>query len=74
MAKEDEYAQVRMPSGEVRKIHINVPYRDHQASSSNFIEHENQVIGKAGRIRHMGKRPSVPRYRDESRRPSARRR
>jgi large subunit ribosomal protein L2 len=56
MAKEDEYSQVRMPSGEVRKIHIECRATIGQLGN---IEHENQVIGKAGRARHLGKRPSV---------------
>jgi large subunit ribosomal protein L2 len=56
MAKEDEYSQVRMPSGEVRKIHITCRATIGQLGN---VEHENQVIGKAGRSRHMGKRPSV---------------
>jgi large subunit ribosomal protein L2 len=56
MAKEDEYSQVRMPSGEVRKIHIECRATIGQLGN---IEHENQVIGKAGRMRHLGKRPSV---------------
>jgi large subunit ribosomal protein L2 len=56
MAKEDEYSQVRMPSGEVRKIHINCRATIGQIGN---IEHENQIIGKAGRSRHLGKRPSV---------------
>jgi large subunit ribosomal protein L2 len=56
MAKEDEYSQVRMPSGEVRRIHINCRATIGQLGN---IEHENQVIGKAGRSRHLGKRPSV---------------
>jgi len=56
MAKEDEYSQVRMPSGEVRKIHVNCRATIGQLGN---IEHENQVIGKAGRMRHMGKRPAV---------------
>ncbi|MGA8099760.1 MAG: 50S ribosomal protein L2 [Candidatus Cybelea sp.] len=56
MAKEDEYSQVRMPSGEVRKIHIECRATIGQLGN---IEHENQVIGKAGRSRHLGKRPSV---------------
>jgi large subunit ribosomal protein L2 len=56
MAKEGTYSQVRMPSGEVRRIHV-----DCRASIGQLgnIEHENQVIGKAGRQRHLGKRPSV---------------
>ena len=56
MAKEDVYSQVRMPSGEVRKIHVNCRATIGQLGN---IEHENQIIGKAGRSRHMGKRPSV---------------
>jgi len=56
MAKEDEYSQVRMPSGEVRKIHVLCRATIGQLGN---VEHENQVIGKAGRMRHMGKRPSV---------------
>jgi large subunit ribosomal protein L2 len=56
MAKENEYSQVRMPSGEVRRIHINCRATIGQLGN---IEHENQVIGKAGRQRHLGKRPSV---------------
>ncbi|HEY1429542.1 MAG TPA: 50S ribosomal protein L2 [Candidatus Tumulicola sp.] len=56
MAKETEYSQVRMPSGEVRRIHIECRATIGQLGN---IEHENQVIGKAGRQRHLGKRPSV---------------
>ncbi|HXW77231.1 MAG TPA: 50S ribosomal protein L2, partial [Candidatus Eremiobacteraceae bacterium] len=56
MAKEDEYSQVRMPSGEVRKIHVECRATIGQLGN---VDHENQVIGKAGRMRHMGKRPSV---------------
>ncbi|MBD5656875.1 MAG: 50S ribosomal protein L2 [Candidatus Eremiobacteraeota bacterium] len=56
MAKEGEYAQVRMPSGEVRKILMVCRATIGQLGN---LDHENVVIGKAGRIRHMGKRPSV---------------
>jgi len=56
MAKEGEYAQVRMPSGEVRKIQIVCRATIGQLGN---LDHENVVIGKAGRIRHMGKRPAV---------------
>jgi len=56
MAKEGDYAQVRMPSGEVRKILIRCRATIGQLGN---LDHENIVIGKAGRIRHMGKRPSV---------------
>ncbi len=56
MAKEGAYAQVRMPSGEVRKIQIVCRATIGQLGN---LEHENEVIGKAGRQRHLGKRPSV---------------
>ncbi len=56
MAKEGEYAQVRMPSGEVRKILMVCRATIGQLGN---LDHENVIIGKAGRIRHMGKRPSV---------------
>ena len=56
MAKEAGYAQVRMPSGEVRKILLECRATIGQLGN---IDHENVIIGKAGRIRHMGKRPSV---------------
>ncbi|MDQ2866583.1 MAG: 50S ribosomal protein L2 [Candidatus Eremiobacteraeota bacterium] len=56
MAKETEYSQVRMPSGEVRRVLITCRATIGQLGN---IEHENQVIGKAGRSRHLGKRPSV---------------
>ncbi len=56
MAKEGDYAQVRMPSGEVRKIQMVCRATIGQLGN---LDHENIVIGKAGRIRHMGKRPSV---------------
>jgi large subunit ribosomal protein L2 len=56
MAKEGEYAQVRLPSGEVRLIHLEC------TASIGVIgneQHQNIKIGKAGRSRHLGKRPSV---------------
>jgi large subunit ribosomal protein L2 len=56
MAKEGDYAQVRMPSGEVRKILIVCRATIGQLGN---IDHENVQLGKAGRIRHMGKRPAV---------------
>lgn len=56
MAKEDDYSQIRMPSGEVRRILVACRATIGQLGN---IEHENQVIGKAGRSRHLGKRPSV---------------
>ena len=56
MAKEGEYAQVRLPSGEVRKIPMSA--RATIGSVGNH-DHENVRIGKAGRVRHMGIRPTV---------------
>ena len=56
MAKEGEYAQVRMPSGEVRRIQIVCRATIGQLGN---VEHENEIVGKAGRQRHRGKRPSV---------------
>ncbi|MBO4584282.1 MAG: 50S ribosomal protein L2 [Clostridia bacterium] len=56
MAKEGEYAQVRLPSGEVRLISIRCIASIGQASN---IDHENVNIGKAGRTRHRGIRPTV---------------
>ncbi len=56
MAKEGIYSQVRMPSGEVRMIHVDCRATIGQLGN---IYHENQIIGKAGRSRHLGKRPSV---------------
>ncbi|HHW06084.1 MAG TPA: 50S ribosomal protein L2 [Clostridia bacterium] len=56
MAKEGDYAHVRLGSGEVRLIHLNCRATVGQVSN---IEHENITIGKAGRSRWMNKRPSV---------------
>ncbi len=56
LAKEGEYAQLRLPSGEVRKIHLEC-----YASIGMIgnIDHENVSIGKAGRNRWLGRRPNV---------------
>jgi len=56
MAKEGSYAQVRLPSGEVREIHIECYATVGQVGN---IEHENVSIGKAGRNRWIGRRPHV---------------
>ena len=56
MAKEDKYAQVRLPSGEVRLIRLNCMATIGQVGN---LDHENISIGKAGRKRHMGIRPTV---------------
>jgi len=56
MAKEGAYAQVRLPSGEVRLIPMNAKATIGQVGN---IDHANIQIGKAGRMRHMGVRPTV---------------
>ena len=56
MAKEGDLAQVRLPSGEVRYIRTNCTACIGQVGN---LEHENIHIGKAGRTRHMGIRPTV---------------
>ena len=56
MAKEDDLAQVRLPSGEVRYIRVNCTACIGQVGN---LDHENVHIGKAGRTRHMGIRPTV---------------
>ena len=56
MAKEGKFAQVRLPSGEVRMIRIDCRATIGQVSN---LDHENISIGKAGRKRHMGWRPTV---------------
>ena len=56
MAKENGYAQVRLPSGEVRMIALNCKAVIGIVGNS---DHENIKIGKAGRTRHMGIRPTV---------------
>ena len=56
MAKEDGMALVRLPSGELRKFRLNCMATIGQVSN---LDHENVQIGKAGRTRHMGIRPTV---------------
>ena len=56
MAKEGDLAQVRLPSGEVRYIRTNCCACIGQVGN---LDHENVHIGKAGRTRHMGIRPTV---------------
>lgn len=56
MAKEGAYAHVRMPSGEVRLINVNCRATIGQVGN---LEHENITIGKAGRSRWLGIRPTV---------------
>ncbi len=54
MAKDGDYAQVRLPSGEVRMVHQDCHATLGQVSN---IDHQNISLGKAGRTRWLGKRP-----------------
>ena len=56
MAKENGMAQIRLPSGEVRLVRLNCQATIGQVGN---IEHDTVKIGKAGRTRHMGIRPTV---------------
>ncbi len=56
LAKEGDSAQVRLPSGEVRRVDMRCMATVGQVGN---LDHENQSIGKAGRARHQGKRPEV---------------
>ncbi len=56
LAKENDFAHVKLPSGEVRKIVTSCFATIGQLSN---VEYKNQQIGKAGRSRHMGRRPKV---------------
>ena len=56
MAKENGMALLRLPSGELRNVSVNCMATIGQVSN---IDHENMKIGKAGRKRHMGWRPTV---------------
>ncbi len=56
MAKDVVYSQIRLPSGEVRMIRTDCKASIGQVSNT---DHENVSIGKAGRMRHMGFRPTV---------------
>jgi large subunit ribosomal protein L2 len=55
MAKEGDHALLRLPSGELRKVHINCKATIGQVGN---LEHENITIGKAGRSRWLGIRPA----------------
>ncbi len=56
MAKEGNYATLRLPSGEMRMIHLNCMATVGQVGN---LDHQNIVIGKAGRSRWLGRRPHV---------------
>jgi large subunit ribosomal protein L2 len=54
MAKEGAYAQVKLPSGEVRRVHVDCYATVGQVGN---VEHENSSFGKAGRVRWLGRKP-----------------
>ena len=56
LAKEGDYAQIRMPSSEIRRIHLECRATIGEVSNP---DHQNISIGKAGRKRWMGRRPHV---------------
>jgi large subunit ribosomal protein L2 len=55
-AREGRYAQVRLPSGEIRLVNVNCKATIGQVGNS---EHESISLGKAGRKRYLGRRPHV---------------
>jgi len=54
MAKENRYAQIKLPSGEVRRVHLDCYATIGQVGN---LDHENVSLGKAGRNRWLGRRP-----------------
>ena len=56
IAKEGQYAQVRLPSGHIRIVHVRCRATVGQVGN---VEHENRKIGGAGHMRRMGRRPQV---------------
>lgn len=56
IAKEGEFAQVRLPSGQIRIVHVRCRATVGQVGN---LDHENRKIGGAGHIRRMGRRPQV---------------
>lgn len=56
MAKEGDYALLRMPSGEIRRVHVNCRATIGEVGN---LKHENITIGKAGRSRWLGRRPET---------------
>ena len=56
LSKEENYALIRLPSGEVRRVHLECMASIGQVGN---LDHENITIGKAGRTRWLGRRPTV---------------
>ena len=66
MARDGGWAQVKLPSGEVRRVHVDCYATVGQVGN---LEHENVSIGKAGRNRWLGLAAAQPRRDDEPGRP-----
>ena len=71
MSRDEGYAQIRLPSGEIRKVNENCYATIGQVGNA---EHENVILGKAGRSRHRGHPRHQPRGDAQSGGPSERRR
>ena len=71
MSRDEGYAQIRLPSGEIRRINEDCYATIGQVGNT---EHENVILGKAGRSRHRGIRADHPRCGAEPGGPSERRR
>jgi large subunit ribosomal protein L2 len=56
MAKEEDYVLLRLPSGEMRRVLAGCAATIGQVGN---VEHSNMKLGKAGRVRHLGRRPQV---------------
>lgn len=56
LSKDELYVHIKLPSGEVRKFNLSCRASIGQVSN---VEHKAVTVGKAGRMRHMGKRPTV---------------
>ena len=67
VAKEGDYAQVKLPSGEVRKVHVDCTATIGQVGN---LDHKNVSHGKAGRQRWLGRKPHNRGVVHEPRRPS----
>jgi large subunit ribosomal protein L2 len=55
-AREGDYAVIQMPSGELRRIHVDCRATIGRVGN---LDHQNVKLGKAGRSRHLGRRPKV---------------
>lgn len=56
LSKDEKYAQIKLPSGEIRLINLNCRATIGQVGN---VDHENVQLGKAGRSRHLGRKPHV---------------